>query len=238
MIALGGCQIGGFQVPEKNSFLQVFSELSGREFQYKAPYFQITNTSQLRRILDLKKPAVALIQLGNAEFQVSFRNLFHQDGQESGSGNVIDMKPGYGSPLQQNSSAAATARKSRFSLPAVSNLIAPLLWRVIERRHDKDLQELKKIMSEYSQTTFIVLSPMPYENPAKNKVYSVAGRWLNRMFGNLSNFRYIDLIRLLPAHRQYSQDSSYQAARHRVLAKIISHYCSLSPRPAKYLQAV
>lgn len=230
MIALGGCQIDGFQVAEKKSFLQVFSELSGKEYQYKSPHFEMRDTNRLQRILDLKKPSVALIQLGNESFEISLKEIFNRKENDGSAATAISLPA-----LSQKQS-----RKPKKLIPLhyLGNLINPFLLWTIERRNYRHLQALKKTINEHSQTTFIILSPMPFASRGRNKMNKLAGKWLKKMFGSLPNVRYIDLVRLFPARQDLNQDASYQAARHRVLAKTIAHYYKTIHQSESYLQAV
>lgn len=239
MIALGGFQIGGFQVNQRKSFLDVFSELSGKECLFRSSNFYIKDTDRLDRILKIKKPSVALIQLGSDEFEISFKDLLGNNEKEAGKKQAINLSSFPSKQITANQRREVPVKEMGFSFACLVNLIRPICWRLIASKKNKHLQALKKVIHEHSGTTFIILSPMPHAAQAKNKMHSLAGKWLRQMFGNLPNVRYIDLIQLFPTRQDLSHDASYQAARHRVLAKTIAHYYNnIMQKPETYLQAV
>lgn len=222
MIAIGGCHVAGYKVGEENSFINILSKVTGLICTHRAPNYQIKKTTGIREKINTTQPDIAVLQLGNYEFNASLRQILKKkSGKSSNSGSA-------------SAGESALISGKPVMLPLVKepktgfffrNLITPFIWNILKYRNRVHLHHIRDIIRENPSMQFVILSPIPCFKSSDNLVRNLAGRWYRKLFAAMPNVTYIDLFRYIAADKRYFADPGHlNATGHRILGKIVGQY--------------
>lgn len=216
--------MAGYPIGTDQAFPAQLSELLGGSIVGEVSYLKFTRLPEHLRLIDQLQPSHVVLQLGNHEFDDSFRPLLEQLRKVLFPHWPASAKAGKSSPATKPEAGAAST-SPRLATPLRHwvrlcglSLFTTLLW-LLSPAHRRSFWALNACIRRHPNTSFVFLSPFPSLNPTQNTVRHFGGWLLHRQLVSRTNCHWLDSHRLLRPDKKLFADASHlNRHAHRVLA--------------------
>jgi lysophospholipase L1-like esterase len=210
LAVVGGCHVAGWTLkPGELSFVDILQQNLPVVKIIKKSSFKLENIRLIEHLITHTHTNYILLQLGNNEFSVSYRTIFHLS-----------------SSFMQNEQTNKTdipfaGDADSIIIKFIKYTLLPIRWIYGINRNKEYLNTLCSIIKKYPDKNFIILSPFPMYD--QNYPRRKAGLFYKRLFAKLPNVEFIDSFRVVPSKKEYFNDKIHLNARgHQLLGDFIS----------------
>lgn len=229
VVALGGCHVAGYPFEQSDAFPNLVCDLINGELVGQVTNLQFVRLpDHLARFKELQ-PSHVILQLGNYEFSASFYHVMRQFERAFG----LSLSPL--SPSCSSSSNSSYQTNSVDALPAKSKIghyarltclgsVTAGIW-LFSSKYRHVFRDINCYMSQYPETEFIFLSPLPCLDPTANALRRLGSRLLRRGLVRQPNCHWLDTHQVIDTDQRFFADPSHLSkVGQQTLAQSIAAY--------------